>query len=108
MKALILNSTGQQEEAFALAKVALKNDMKSHVCWHIYGLLWRSQKNYDEAIKAYKFALRLDPGQQNIQRDLAILQIQMRDYNGSCPDCWRRRISVSSGHSRLGIGSSTI
>lgn len=82
MKALILNSQGHQEEAFALAKIALKNDMKSHVCWHVYGLLYRSVKNYEEAVKAYKFALKLEPDQQNILRDLAILQVQMRDYEG--------------------------
>lgn len=82
MKALILNSTGKSEEAFALAKLALQSDMKSHVCWHVYGLLYRSDKNFEEAIKAYKFALKLDPESQQIQRDLALLQIQMRDYQG--------------------------
>jgi peptide alpha-N-acetyltransferase len=82
MKALILNSQGQSEEAFALAKIALKNDMRSHVCWHVYGLLYRSQKNYEEAIKAYKFALKIEPDSQNILRDLALLQAQMRDYQG--------------------------
>lgn len=82
MKALILNSLGQQEEAFALAKLALKNDMRSHVAWHVYGLLYRSQKNYEEAVKAYKFALKIEPSQQNILRDLALLQMQMRDYAG--------------------------
>ncbi len=82
MKALIINSQGRPEEAFALAKVALKNDMKSHVCWHVYGLLYRAEKNFEEAIKAYKFALRLEPDSQQIQRDLALLQIQMRDYQG--------------------------
>lgn len=82
MKALILNSMGKPEEAFPLAKLALQNDMKSHVCWHVYGLLYRSDKNFEEAIKAYKFALRLDPDSQQIQRDLALLQIQMRDYQG--------------------------
>ncbi|PSN73119.1 TPR-like protein [Corynespora cassiicola Philippines] len=82
MKALILNSTGQGEEAFTLAKLALKNDMKSHICWHVYGLLWRSVKNYEEAIKAYKFALRIEPDSQNILRDLALLQCQIRDFEG--------------------------
>jgi peptide alpha-N-acetyltransferase len=82
MKALILNSINQQEEAFALAKVALKNDMKSHICWHVYGLLYRSMKDYAEAIKAYKFALRLEPESNNILRDLAMLQMQIRDYDG--------------------------
>lgn len=82
MKALIISNMDQQEEAFALAKLALKNDMKSHICWHVYGLLYRAVKNFDEAIKAYKFALKLEPDSQPIQRDLALLQIQMRDYQG--------------------------
>lgn len=82
MKALILNTMGNSEEGFALAKVALKNDMKSHVCWHVYGLLYRSQKNYEEAIKAYKFALNLEPESPQILRDLSQLQVQMRDYAG--------------------------
>jgi tetratricopeptide (TPR) repeat protein len=82
MKALILNSQGHGEEAFTLCKLALKNDMRSHICWHVYGLLWRSVKNYEEAIKAYKFALRIEPGSLNILRDLALLQCQIRDYDG--------------------------
>ncbi|OSS45647.1 hypothetical protein B5807_09769 [Epicoccum nigrum] len=82
MKALILNSQGHGDEAFALCKEALRSDMKSHICWHVYGLLWRSVKNYEEAIKAYKFALRIEPSSLNILRDLALLQCQIRDYEG--------------------------
>ena len=82
MKALIISHQGHKEEAFALAKTALNNNMKSHVCWHVYGLLYRAEKNYEESIKAYKFALRLEPESAPIQRDLAHLQIQMRDYEG--------------------------
>ena len=82
MKALIINSLGRTEEAFTLAKLALRNDMKSHVCWHVYGLLYRAEKNFEEAIKAYKFALKLEPESHQIQRDLAFLQMQMRDYHG--------------------------
>ncbi|KAI7192308.1 N-terminal acetyltransferase A, auxiliary subunit [Hortaea werneckii] len=82
MKALIVMSQGKTEEAFDLCKLALKNAMKSHICWHVYGLLYRQQKNYEEAIKAYRFALRLEPENAQIQRDLALLQMQMRDYNG--------------------------
>ncbi|KAI2487514.1 NMDA receptor-regulated protein 1 [Pyrenophora tritici-repentis] len=82
MKALILNTQGQGEEAFALCKEALRNDMRSHICWHVYGLLWRSVKNYPEAIKSYKMALRIEPNSLNILRDLALLQCQVRDYEG--------------------------
>lgn len=82
MKALIIGTQGHTEEAFALAKIALNNNMKSHVCWHVYGLLYRAEKNFEESIKAYKFALRLEPESVPIQRDLAHLQIHMRDYEG--------------------------
>ncbi|KAL2267852.1 hypothetical protein VTJ83DRAFT_5129 [Remersonia thermophila] len=82
MKALILNAQGKTEEAFALAKEALTIDMKSYICWHVYGILYRTNKNFDEAIKAYKFALKLEPDSHQIQRDLAVLQVQMRDYSG--------------------------
>lgn len=77
-----MSQIGQLEDAFALAKKALQNDMKSHITWHVYGLLLRQEKNYEEAIKAYRFALRLEPESQPIQRDLALLQMQMRDYQG--------------------------
>lgn len=56
--------------------------MKSHICWHVYGLIYRSDRNLEEAIKAYKNALRLEPDSAQIQRDLAYLQVQMRDYQG--------------------------
>jgi tetratricopeptide (TPR) repeat protein len=84
MKGLITNSLGRTDEAFAYAKDALKQNMKSHVCWHVYGLILRSPsvRNYDEAIKAYKMALRLEPESAQILRDLALLQVQMRDYKG--------------------------
>jgi N-alpha-acetyltransferase 15/16, NatA auxiliary subunit len=82
MKALILNSTGQKDEAFALAKLALRSDMKSHVCWHVYGLLYKDAKNFEESLKAYRYALRIEPESPQIQRDLAHLQIQIRDYAG--------------------------
>jgi len=82
MKGLITNSLGKTAEAFAIAKEALKYDMKSHVCWHVYGLLYKSEKNYEESIKAYKMALRFEPDSQQILRDLALLQIQMRNYDG--------------------------
>lgn len=82
MKALILMAQGKTDEAFALAKVALTADMKSHICWHVYGLLYRQNKNFEEAIKAYKFALKLEPDTAQIQRDLAILQIHTRDFAG--------------------------
>ena len=41
-------------------------------------LLYRGDRNYTEAIKCYKNALRLDKENFQIMRDLALLQVCMR------------------------------
>lgn len=82
MKGLILNCLGRKEEAYDMVQRGLRNDLKSHVCWHVYGLLQRSDKKYAEAIKCYRNALKWDKDNIQILRDLSLLQIQMRDLEG--------------------------
>jgi len=82
MKGLILNCTNKKAEAYECAQRGLKYDLKSHVCWHVYGLLQRSDRKYDEAIKCYRNALRCDKSNLQILRDLSLLQIQIRDLDG--------------------------
>ena len=38
-------------------------------------LLYRSENNYDEAIKCYKNALRMDKDNSQVLKDLALLQV---------------------------------
>ena len=54
----------------------------AQVCWHVYGLLYRSDREYLQAIKCYRGALRHDPENMKILRDLSMLQVQMRDLKG--------------------------
>ncbi|KAJ0075174.1 hypothetical protein Patl1_34404 [Pistacia atlantica] len=82
MKGLTLNCMDRKSEAYELVRVGVKNDIKSHVCWHVYGLLYRSDREYREAIKCYRNALRIDPDNIEILRDLSLLQAQMRDLAG--------------------------
>eukprot|EP01114_Cavostelium_apophysatum_P002126 TRINITY_DN1184_c0_g1_i2.p1 TRINITY_DN1184_c0_g1~~TRINITY_DN1184_c0_g1_i2.p1 ORF type:complete len:462 (-),score=148.78 TRINITY_DN1184_c0_g1_i2:96-1481(-) len=82
MKGLTLNCLGKKTEAFDLVRKGIKNDLTSHVCWHVYGLLYRSDQNYNEAIKCYKNALRNDKDNIQILRDLATLQVHLRDIDG--------------------------
>ena len=82
MKGLICNSLGKKEEAYELVKQGLKNGVRSHICWHVFGLLHKSDKNLKEASKCYLNALRIDPSNQNILRDLSSLQLQVRDLPG--------------------------
>lgn len=82
MKGLTLNCLGRKEEAYEFVRKGLRNDLKSHVCWHVFGLLQRSDRKYDEAIKCYRNALKWDKDNIQILRDLSLLQIQMRDLEG--------------------------
>ncbi|XP_022714904.1 N-terminal acetyltransferase A complex auxiliary subunit NAA15-like isoform X2 [Durio zibethinus] len=82
MKGLTLNCMDRKSEAYELVRLGLKNDVKSHVCWHVYGLLYRSDREYREAIKCYRNALKRDPDNIEILRDLSLLQAQMRDLTG--------------------------
>jgi len=51
---------GKKEEALENIRSGIKNNMSSHVVWHVYGLYQRSERKYDEAIKAYKRALQCE------------------------------------------------
>ncbi len=82
MKGLALNALDRKEEAHELVRKGLRLDMRSHICWHVYGLLYRSDRDYREAAKAYLNALRIDKDNQQILRDLSLLQIQIRDFEG--------------------------
>jgi tetratricopeptide (TPR) repeat protein len=82
MKGLVVNAMGKRAEAYALVKEGLKHDLKSHVCWHVFGLIYKSDSNFAEAAKCYRNALRQDPENAQIQRDLALLQVHLRDLAG--------------------------
>eukprot|EP01135_Chromosphaera_perkinsii_P005803 Nk52_evm3s366 gene=Nk52_evmTU3s366 len=82
MKGLTLNCLDRKEEAYEFVRNGLRRNLKSHICWHVFGLLHRSEKNYDEAIKCYRNALKNDPENLQILRDLSLLQMQMRDLEG--------------------------
>jgi len=78
MKGLLLNCMEKKEEAYELVRKGIKLDIKSQVCWHVYGLLYRSDREYAQAIKCYRGALRHEPENVKILRDLSMLQIQLR------------------------------
>ncbi|KAA8496104.1 N-terminal acetyltransferase A complex auxiliary subunit NAA15 [Porphyridium purpureum] len=84
MKGLVWSSLGPENksEAYDMVRAGLRADLRSHVCWHVYGLLYRADRDYKEASKAYLQALRIDKDNMQILRDLALLQVQCRDFEG--------------------------
>ncbi|KAF8271885.1 NMDA receptor-regulated protein 1-domain-containing protein [Lactarius quietus] len=82
MKGLILTHMGKREEGFELVKKGVRLDLTSHIVWHVFGLIQKGEKNYEEALKSYTQALRFDKDNLNILRDAAHLQTQLRLYDG--------------------------
>ncbi|KAF1776763.1 N-terminal acetyltransferase A, auxiliary subunit [Phytophthora cactorum] len=70
MKGLTLNCMGRKEEAYDFVKSGLRHDLRSHVCWHVFGH------------QVLPNAIRIDPENLQILRDLYLLQVQMRDLKG--------------------------
>jgi len=83
MKGLVLKAMDRVEEGYNLVKEGLKNSMfSSSICWHVMGLMYRDDKNHEQAIKAYLNALRFDTQNIKIMNDLACMQMHVRDYKG--------------------------
>jgi N-alpha-acetyltransferase 15/16, NatA auxiliary subunit len=81
MKGLILASLNRQNEGLELAKQGLRYDLTSFISWHALGILNRIVKNYNESIKCYSQALRIEGGTNiNLVRESAYLYIQLRDW----------------------------
>jgi peptide alpha-N-acetyltransferase len=60
MKGLVVTHMGRREEGIDLVKKGIKLDLTSHICWHVFGLIQKGDRNYDEALKSYTQALRFD------------------------------------------------
>ncbi|TFY68467.1 hypothetical protein EVG20_g3546 [Dentipellis fragilis] len=80
MRGLILTHMGRREEGIEHVKKGVRFDLTSHIVWHVFGLIQKGQKNYEEALKSYTQALRFDKDNINILRDAAHLQTQLRQY----------------------------
>jgi len=53
MKALNMNALKKKVEAFELIKKALFKNLSNFTCWHVYGILHRSNKYVFFIIKRY-------------------------------------------------------
>jgi len=99
MKGLTVSYLDRKEEAYELVRKGVKCDLKSHVCWHVFGLLYRQDRDYHEAVKCYRQALRFDPENIQILRDLSLLQIHRRDVTGFAET--RRKLLQVKPNNRL-------
>ena len=82
MHALLLSGIGRTEEAIGSIKKTLFKNFTNFTCWHVFGIVNKKAKDYDQAKKAYQNALKYAPDNFNIMRDLCQLQLHLRDYAG--------------------------
>jgi len=82
MKGLLLTHMGRREEGIDLVKKGMRFDLTSHICWHVFGLIQKGEKNYEEALKSYTQALRFD--KVSNQRDLVWLRLRNKHTGILC------------------------
>lgn len=103
MKGLFLNHLDSKQEAYEHVKKGLRHDLTSSVCWHVYGLLYRSDKRYDDAVKCYKNATKYDQSNLQVMRDYAFMQLHLRDLDGFC-DTMRQLLTLRGNQRIYWIG----
>ncbi|KAJ3878416.1 NMDA receptor-regulated protein 1-domain-containing protein [Lentinula edodes] len=81
MKGLVLVHMGRREEGIELVRKGIRMDLTSHIVWHVFGLIQKGEKKYEDALKSYTQALRFDKENMNLLRDVAQLQTQLRLYD---------------------------
>ncbi|KAL6079103.1 N-alpha-acetyltransferase 16, NatA auxiliary subunit [Balamuthia mandrillaris] len=84
LKGFIIRSQNpdKKDESYELMKKAVEVDPKGYVCWHLYGILCKADRDYAEAAKCFRNALKHDEKNNNLLRELAHLLIQIRDTSG--------------------------
>jgi peptide alpha-N-acetyltransferase len=70
MKALILSGMGHNTVALDQIKKTLFKNLTNFTCWHVYGIMNRKEKDYDQARRAYINALKYNPDNDSVLRDL--------------------------------------
>jgi tetratricopeptide (TPR) repeat protein len=60
MRGLILTNLNRKEEGLECVKKGVRMDLTSHICWHVFGLVHKADRNYEEALKCYTQALKFE------------------------------------------------
>ncbi|WWC71667.1 uncharacterized protein I206_105625 [Kwoniella pini CBS 10737] len=77
---LTISAVPKKEEAEAMARLAIKKDITSHITWHVLGILAKSRKDWDEASRAFAMARKQDPDNIPLIRDSIALLTHTRQY----------------------------
>lgn len=65
MQGLLHHCLNDKALGYELVKKGVRASLKSHVVWHVYGIITRADRDYGEALKCFSQAHRLDPVRQS-------------------------------------------
>ena len=93
MKGLIVRSMDEgherHDEAHALCARGIECHPGSHVCWHVLGLVHRAERNHAESAKCYAQALKIDPENSLVMKDLSLVYAQTRNVKAFVELRWK-------------------
>ncbi|KAI3387765.1 hypothetical protein SNEBB_002212 [Seison nebaliae] len=72
----------RRRRAKDIAHSGVHFNIQSGSCWHVYGLIHRLHQEYEAALRLFKKAHSLDSTNVNILRDLSLLQVHLKNYDG--------------------------
>lgn len=76
------HQSGNKEEGYRLAKKGLRLDVASSLAYSALGVIYRNDRAFHQAMKYFQQALYHDPKSDRVMRDLASVQLHLRDYEG--------------------------
>ncbi|ODV90978.1 hypothetical protein CANCADRAFT_31779 [Tortispora caseinolytica NRRL Y-17796] len=80
MKGLILSFLSRKNETPEYLDKGVQYDPTSYLCWYVRGLFYKSEMDYDEALRSVTNAVKFGPSNTNAVKELANLQIHKRLY----------------------------
>ncbi len=96
-KGLSLYSISKKADGIALGKDALRlSSLKSPTCWWVLGTMHRNEREYDDAVRCFLHATKLDPENATMLRDLAHVQLHTHDAHGALVSREKLLISKST------------
>lgn len=79
LKGISLHSLGKIDQGYENIKKGLQISFRSGLGWHLYAIMLKSDKKYVEASKAFKSAIKLEPSNQGLQKELSLLLMHLGD-----------------------------
>jgi tetratricopeptide (TPR) repeat protein len=60
MKGIVVHNLGKKQEGLELVKKGTRLNMASHICWHVSALVYRAERDLEQALSCYLQAIKCD------------------------------------------------